>query len=182
MCQNTLLYVKHSKRNKGDAAMTKNIMTYTAFGVSFCKGQHRLRFSQDKDKRMAQLISLGDTDVNMVDLPSAMQKLQAVQWAQASGQFEAEHEKTLIAAFIEKNSKTESAEPKKRGRPRKNPVAAAPTLETVAAESDAADDSESALDALAEQNIDVDAMSDEELLAMLEEQDETNEQQEEAVA
>lgn len=161
---------------------TKTAMTYTVFGVSFYRGKHRLRFSNDLAKRMATLVALGDEEINIVELPSAMNKLQAVQWAQASGQFETDAEKALIAEFIEKNTKVESAEPKKRGRPRKNPVAAAPEVLTPETADSADDDGESALDALAEQNIDVDSMTDEELLAALEAQGDTDEQQEEAVA
>lgn len=155
---------------------TKTAMTYTVFGVSYYRNQHRLRFSNDLAKRMATLVAMGDEEINLVELPSAMNKLQAVQWAQASGQFEAEHEKAVIAAFIEKNSKVESAEPKKRGRPRKNPEAAVPTLA-------AATEGEAALAELAEQNVDAaeemldsiegnDELSDEELLAQLAAEDE----------
>lgn len=155
---------------------TKTVMTYTVFGVSFYRGQHRLRFSNDLAARMKTLIQMGDEEINLVELPSAMNKLQAVQWAQASGQFEADSEKAVIAAFIEKNSKIESAEPKKRGRPRKNPEAAVPTLA-------AATEGEAALAELAEQNVDAaeemldsiegnDELSDDELLAQLAAEDE----------
>lgn len=155
---------------------TKTAMTYTVFGVSFYRGQHRLRFSNDLAARMKTLIQMGDEEINLVELPSAMNKLQAVQWAQASGQFETDAEKAVIAAFIEKNSKVDTGEPKKRGRPRKNPEAAVPTL-------DAAAEGEAALSELAEQNVDDteellnsiegnDELSDEELLAQLEAEDE----------
>lgn len=150
---------------------TKTAMTYTVFGVSFYRGAHRLRFSNDLVSRLKTLQAMGDTDINVVELPSAMNKLQAVQWAQASGSFNKLHEVALIEAFIEKNTKIETAEPKKRGRPRKNLEAVVPTL-PAAAEGDAD------LGALVEQNIaDVeellngiegaDELSDDELLAQL---------------
>jgi hypothetical protein len=137
--------------------MTKTAMTYTVFGVSFYRGAHRLRFSNDLASRMKTLIQCGDEEINLVELPTAMSKMQAVQWAQASGQFETDAEKAVIAAFIEKNSKIESAEPKKRGRPRKADVAEVPTL------SDAIDADEALVDSVEGS----DELSDEELLAQL---------------
>lgn len=156
--------------------MIKTAMTYTVFGVSFYRGQYRMRFSNDLAARMKTLIQCGDEEINLVELPNAMNKLQAAQWAQASGLFETDAEKTVIAAFIEKNSKAETGEPKKRGRPRKTEVATVPTL-------DAAAEGEAALSELAEQNVDDteellnsiegnDEISDEELLAQLEAEDE----------
>lgn len=158
---------------------TKTAMTYTVFGVSFYRGAHRLRFSNDLAARMKTLLGNGDEEINMVELPSAMSKMQAVQWAQASGQFETEAEKAVIAGFIEKNNKVESAEPKKRGRPRKAADVAVTTLGDVAATAEADAEIDNELAELASQNVDVDAeelldsiegneeLSDDELLAQL---------------
>ncbi len=156
---------------------TKTVMTYTVFGVSFYRGQHRLRFSNDMAKRMSTLVAMGDEEINLAELPSAMSKLQAVQWAQASGQFETESEKAVIAAFVEKNNKIDAGEPKKRGRPRKTAEVAVPTLAAVtdddAGTVEDADAGSDELDAAAEAAEMLDGiegneeLSDDELLAQL---------------
>lgn len=142
---------------------TKTVMTYTVFGVSYFNGAHRLRFSNNLEKRMATLVALGDTDVNIHELPSEMQKLDACNWAQASGKFEAEHEKKLIAAFIEKNTAKTDTAPKKRGRPRK---AAAVTVDAVSTDDGTAAQDDVQLEEML--NVEgAEDMSDEELLQAL---------------
>jgi hypothetical protein len=165
--------------------MIKTAMTYTVFGVSFYRGAHRLRFSNDLVSRLKTLQAMGDEDINIVELPAAMNKLQAVQWAQTSGSFNKPHEVALIEAFVEKNTKVETAEPKKRGRPRKNPVADVPVMPMPDAEDHSTEETaqslEEAHEALAElanHNVDdteellnsiedADELSDDELLAQL---------------
>lgn len=146
---------------------TKTVMTYTVFGVSFYNGAHRLRFSNNMEKRMATLVALGDTDVNIQELPGEMHKLDACNWAQASGKFEAEHEKKLIAAFIEKNTAKTDAAPKKRGRPRKA-VAAVVTLDETAAVDEAGTAAQDDVQLDEVLNAEgTEEMSDDELLALL---------------
>lgn len=52
-------------------------MSYTFAGTSVLKGVLKVRFA-NSDARAKQLAKLGDTDVNIVPLPSAMDKAGAV--------------------------------------------------------------------------------------------------------
>ena len=59
-------------------------MSYTFAGTSILKGVLKVRFA-NSEARAKQLIKLGDTDVNIVPLPSAMDKASAVAHLLASG-------------------------------------------------------------------------------------------------
>ena len=59
-------------------------MSYTFAGTSVLKGVLKVRFA-NSEARAKQLVKLGDTDVNIVSLPSAMDKASAVAHLLASG-------------------------------------------------------------------------------------------------
>lgn len=52
-------------------------MLYTFAGTSVLKGEVKVRFA-NSDARAKQLAKLGDTHINIVELPSAMDKASAV--------------------------------------------------------------------------------------------------------
>jgi hypothetical protein len=52
-------------------------MSYSFAGTSVLKGELKVRFA-NSDARAKQLAKLGDTDVNIVQLPRAMDKAEAV--------------------------------------------------------------------------------------------------------
>ena len=52
-------------------------MSYSFAGTSVLKGELKVRFA-NSDARAKQLVKLGDTDVNIVQLPRAMDKAEAV--------------------------------------------------------------------------------------------------------
>jgi hypothetical protein len=52
-------------------------MLYTFAGTSVLKGDVKVRFA-NSDARAKQLAKLGDTNINIVELPSAMDKASAV--------------------------------------------------------------------------------------------------------
>jgi len=56
-------------------------MLYTFAGTSVLKGAVKVRFA-NSEARGKQLAALGDTDVNIVPLPSAMDKAEAVHYLQ----------------------------------------------------------------------------------------------------
>jgi hypothetical protein len=64
--------------NSGD------FMSYSFAGTSVLKGELKVRFA-NSDARAKQLVKLGDTDVNIVPLPHAMDKAQAVAYLLESG-------------------------------------------------------------------------------------------------
>ena len=59
-------------------------MSYSFAGTSVLKGELKVRFA-NSDARAKQLVKLGDTDVNIVPLPHAMDKVQAVAYLLESG-------------------------------------------------------------------------------------------------
>ena len=59
-------------------------MSYSFAGTSVLKGELKVRFA-NSDARAKQLAKLGDTDVNIVPLPHAMDKAQAVAYLLESG-------------------------------------------------------------------------------------------------
>ena len=59
-------------------------MSYSFAGTSVLKGELKVRFA-NSDARAKQLAKLGDTDVNIVQLPRAMDKAKAVAYLLESG-------------------------------------------------------------------------------------------------
>ena len=59
-------------------------MSYSFAGTSVLKGELKVRFA-NSDARAKQLAKLGDTDVNIVQLPRAMDKADAVAYLLESG-------------------------------------------------------------------------------------------------
>ena len=59
-------------------------MSYSFAGTSVLKGELKVRFA-NSDARAKQLAKLGDTDVNIVQLPHAMDKAEAVAYLLESG-------------------------------------------------------------------------------------------------
>ena len=59
-------------------------MSYSFAGTSVLKGELKVRFA-NSDARAKQLVKLGDTDVNIVQLPRAMDKAEAVAYLLESG-------------------------------------------------------------------------------------------------
>ena len=59
-------------------------MSYSFAGTSVLKGELKVRFA-NSDARAKQLAKLGDTDVNIVQLPRAMYKAEAVAYLLESG-------------------------------------------------------------------------------------------------
>jgi len=59
-------------------------MSYSFAGTSVLKGELKVRFA-NSDARAKQLVKLGDTDVNIVPLPHAMDKAEAVAYLLESG-------------------------------------------------------------------------------------------------
>lgn len=60
---------------------------FTVAGVSVCKGKVKVRFCSDKILRIKNLQKQGDTDIELVDLPSPMNKYDACQYLLDSGNF-----------------------------------------------------------------------------------------------
>ena len=60
----------------------------TVAGVSVCKGKVKLRFCSDAVLRIKNLHKQGDTDIELMELPMPMSKLDACNYLLKSGHFE----------------------------------------------------------------------------------------------
>ena len=60
---------------------------FTVAGVSVCKGDVKVRFCSDLVLRIKNLQKQGDTDIQLVELPEAMDKWHACEYLLNSGQF-----------------------------------------------------------------------------------------------
>ena len=74
-------------------------MLYTFAGTSVLKGELKVRFA-NTEARAKQLAKLGDTDVNIVPLPHAMEKAQAVAYLLESGFAKTDAVRTALEAEI----------------------------------------------------------------------------------
>lgn len=83
--------------------MTRTMKLYTVAGTSIKGGKTKIRFSRDLAVRTKTLIATGDTDINLVELPSEMTKVQAVQYLSRHPDFVQEYEQAAFADFLSKN-------------------------------------------------------------------------------
>lgn len=61
--------------------------TFTVAGISVNKGKVKVRFCSDKILRIKNLMKQGDTDIELVDLPQALDKWHACEFLLNSGKF-----------------------------------------------------------------------------------------------
>lgn len=83
--------------------MTRTMKLYTVAGTSIKGGKTKIRFSRDLAVRTKTLIATGDTDINLIELPKEMTKLDAVRYLKAHVDFDQDHEQAAFAEFIAKN-------------------------------------------------------------------------------
>lgn len=99
--------------------MDKNV--YKIAGVSTLNENVKLRFAKDLVQRLSQLGYHGHTDIQLIELPEAMSKLDAALHLQAHEAFQGKAAQDAIAAFVAKNT---PKAPAQRGRPMKLPTLA----------------------------------------------------------
>ena len=97
-------------------------MLYTFAGTSVLKGSLKVRFA-NSDSRAKQLIKLGDTDVNIVELPSQMDKASAVAYLLQSGFAKTDQVRQALEAEVLPKSKPKAE--------RKVRVKAKPTMDAI---------------------------------------------------
>jgi len=82
-------------------------MSYSFAGTSVLKGALKVRFA-NSDARAKQLAKLGDTDVNIVPLPYAMDKVQAVAFLLESGFAKSDAVRTALEAEVAPKTKAKA--------------------------------------------------------------------------
>ena len=91
--------------------------TYTVAGVSTSNGKTKVRFANDYVSRFKILNKNGHTNVNLLELDTAMSKTDVCKMLQAHDKFQDEASQSAIAEFVVRNirvskpAKTEVAEP-----------------------------------------------------------------------
>lgn len=98
-----------------------NTKTYTVAGVSTLNGVTKPRFSNDFEKRLFMLEYTGHENIAIVELPTAMTKLEAVEHLKTLPAFQTEVAAAALAAYTDKNTPKAAG---KRGRPMKLPTLA----------------------------------------------------------
>ena len=79
-----------------------NLNTYTVAGISFYRGAYRLRTSNNLAERQKTLMAMGDTDINLIELPRPMTKTEIVLHLSRHPDFDAEEERALLAKLRSK--------------------------------------------------------------------------------
>ena len=74
-----------------------NSKTYTVAGISFYRGAYRLRTSNNLAERQKTLMAMGDTDINLIELPRPMTKTEIVLYLSRHMDFDAPEERALLA-------------------------------------------------------------------------------------
>jgi hypothetical protein len=74
-----------------------NANTYTVAGISFYRGAWRLRTSNNLAERQKTLMAMGDTDINLIELPRPMNRLEIVQYLSVHPDFNLPEERLLLA-------------------------------------------------------------------------------------
>jgi hypothetical protein len=85
---------------------------YTVCGISTLNGDTKLRFANDV-MRIKVLAKNGHTDINLVELPSAMLKTEAARFLSNLPEFQTPVAKAAVAEYLDKNDKTPKVEVKK---------------------------------------------------------------------
>jgi len=95
-----------------------NANTYTVAGISFYRGAYRLRTSNNLAERQKTLMAMGDTDINLIELPRPMNKVEIVQYLSVHPDFDAPEERALLAQLRVRwhcaEHHTQRAEPARR--------------------------------------------------------------------
>lgn len=104
--------------------------TFTVAGVSKHKGEFKVRFANDM-LRTKNLNKSGHTDINLVELPKAMLKLDAIKYIATLDQFADVGAKAAIMDYLDRKD----SEPKAKAPAARQPAKA--SKPTVTADEDA---------------------------------------------
>jgi len=108
--------------------------TFTVVGVSTQKGDTKVRFANDT-MRIKILQKNDHTDICLIELPEAMDKLTAVKFMQGLPEFEGVAAQAAIADYIERNTPKTRAVPTAKApkavKATKAPLASKPTVPAV---------------------------------------------------
>lgn len=81
-------------------------------GITTHNGNSKVRFTDDLIRRVKQFTKGGATRIDLMELPSAMSKLDALTYLQAHVDFQSPNDQALINDSIEDRSKSSKSEVK----------------------------------------------------------------------
>lgn len=81
---------------------------YTVVGISTLNGDTKVRFANDV-MRIKVLAKNGHTDINLVELPEAMLKVEAAKFLADLPEFQSDIAKAAVAEYLTKNDKQPKA-------------------------------------------------------------------------
>ena len=104
---------------------------FTVAGTSNLNGEVKVRFGNDLVARIKVLHSRGNTDVNLIELPSPMTKLDALLFLQTAGHAVGDAGVIIAAKVAEKSKAAKSGEMIIKGTKPANAVKSDTSVETV---------------------------------------------------
>lgn len=93
----------------------KQELLFTVAGTSRANGEVKVRFANDLVSRIKTLHRSGHTDVNLVELPQPMSKLEALQYLQAQGVTAGDQGYAVSSKLVEKTKVAKKGEVKVAG-------------------------------------------------------------------
>ena len=104
---------------------------FTVAGTSNLNGEVKVRFGNDLVARIKVLHSRGNTDVNLIELPSPMTKLDALLYLQSAGYAVGDAGVIIAAKVAEKSKAAKSGEMTIKGTKPESVVKSDTSVETV---------------------------------------------------
>lgn len=104
---------------------------FTVAGTSNLNGEVKVRFGNDLVARIKVLHSRGNTDVNLIELPSPMTKLDALLYLQTAGHAVSDAGVIIAAKVAEKSKAAKSGEMTIKGTKPESVVKSDISVETV---------------------------------------------------
>lgn len=104
---------------------------FTVAGTSNLNGEVKVRFGNDLVARIKVLHSRGNTDVNLIELPSPMTKLDALLYLQTAGHAVGDAGVIIAAKVAEKSKAAKNGEMTIKGTKPESTVKSDTSVETV---------------------------------------------------
>ena len=85
--------------------MAKSNQLWTCVGITVHNGNAKVRFGVDRVRRIKQFTKGGATRIDLVDLPSEMNKLDALNFLKAHAEFQAPEDQAVISEAYDYRAK-----------------------------------------------------------------------------
>ena len=114
--------------------MTNTTQVFKVAGITTHGDSTKVRFTDDMVRRIKQFTKGGATRVDLVELPSAMTKVEALKYLQANAEFQSPGDQATIADSLSDRVKEVKVKtPKAAKAPKVTVVVAKPSLDAIKA-------------------------------------------------